>query len=111
MSHDDTCALVACIKDPRVRLERLPKNTGFCGGHNHAICGSSGEFILLVNPDTLQAYSLDYRNLLLSEADANGNLTRVTLRLPKGASLPDKLRAYVLLDVFPAYQAELGTGK
>ena len=66
--------------------------------------------ILLVNSDTLEAVSLDYRNLLSSEADASGNLTRVTLKLPKGTKLPERLRAYLILDVFPLAQADLKPG-
>lgn len=52
-SADDTCARVAAIAatDARVQLQRLPRNTGFCGGHNFALDHTASEAVLLVNPD------------------------------------------------------------
>ncbi|MDO7852480.1 glycosyltransferase [Hymenobacter sp. CA1UV-4] len=52
-SADDTCARVAAVaaRDARVQLHPLPRNTGFCGGHNHALDRSASAAVLLVNPD------------------------------------------------------------
>jgi GT2 family glycosyltransferase len=52
-SADDTCARVEAIAatDARVMLQRLPRNTGFCGGHNFALDRTTSEAVLLVNPD------------------------------------------------------------
>ena len=53
VSADDTCARVAALAatDARVRLHPLPRNTGFCGGHNYALDRTASEAVLLVNPD------------------------------------------------------------
>ena len=40
--------------------------------------------ILLVDNDKTEAVFLDYHGLLSTQADASGNLTSVTLRLPAG---------------------------
>ncbi|RSK44355.1 glycosyltransferase family 2 protein [Hymenobacter perfusus] len=52
-SHDDTCARVAALAatDARVQLHALPRNTGFCGGHNYSLDRTTTELVLLVNPD------------------------------------------------------------
>lgn len=52
-SEDDTCARVAAVaaQDARVQLHRLPRNTGFCGGHNYALDRTAHDYVLLVNPD------------------------------------------------------------
>jgi GT2 family glycosyltransferase len=52
-SADDTCARVAAVAatDTRVRLHRLDRNTGFCGGHNYALDRSQSDAVMLVNPD------------------------------------------------------------
>ena len=52
-SADDTRARVVALAatDARIRLYALPKNTGFCGGHNYALDRSTTELVLLVNPD------------------------------------------------------------
>lgn len=38
---------------PNVRLLALPRNLGFTGGNNKGILASRGEYILLLNPDTV----------------------------------------------------------
>ena len=52
-SHDDTWARVAAraATDARVQLHALPRNTGFCGGHNYSLDRTATELVLLVNPD------------------------------------------------------------
>ena len=52
-SCDDTADRVAALAatDARLQLHRLPRNTGFCGGHNYALDRTSHELVLLVNPD------------------------------------------------------------
>jgi outer membrane protein assembly factor BamB len=63
--------------------------------------------LLLVDPATSEAVYMDYKAGLSTAADANGNLQSVTLGLPKGMALPEQLRAYVILDVFPVKQTDL----
>lgn len=50
-SADGTRAIVESFNDSRVKFFKMETNTGFCGGHNFTIGNSSGEFVLLVNPD------------------------------------------------------------
>ncbi|HTX92177.1 MAG TPA: PQQ-binding-like beta-propeller repeat protein [Anaerolineales bacterium] len=80
-------------------LSVLPGNSYPTDGHRAAI--------LLVDPATSGAVFMDYHANLSVQADADGNLASVTLALPKGMSLPAQLRAYVILDVFPAFSKDL----
>ena len=54
-----------------------------------------------MDADRDEAVFLDYHALLQAQADAEGNLATITLRLPAGTKLPDHTQAVVLLDVFP----------
>ncbi|MGE5221110.1 MAG: hypothetical protein ACM3PY_01650, partial [Omnitrophica WOR_2 bacterium] len=63
--------------------------------------------ILLVDAGRIEAVSMDYKANLASGVDANGNLTRVILTIPKGTQMPSRLEAYVMLDVFPLYKKVL----
>ena len=63
--------------------------------------------LLLVNPSTNQAVYLDYKANLAATPDKGGNLKAVTLTLPKGMVLPDKMQVFVILDVFPVYEQTL----
>jgi hypothetical protein len=57
--------------------------------------------VLVTDADTGAPVTLDYRKALSSRADARGNLNEVRLRIPAGTALPERLRAYVIADVFP----------
>ena len=50
-SSDDTVELVECW--PNIQVIRNSENLGFCAANNQAIFTAQGEFILLLNPDTL----------------------------------------------------------
>ena len=63
--------------------------------------------LLLVDPSSSQAVYMNYQDNLSMQADANGNLQSVTLALPKGLKLPAQVRAYVMLDVFPAFSQDM----
>ncbi|RSK29818.1 glycosyltransferase family 2 protein [Hymenobacter metallilatus] len=56
-SYDDTCSRVAALAatDARLSLHQLPRNTGFCGGHNYSLDRTTHELVLLVNPDVEMA--------------------------------------------------------
>ena len=51
-SVDGSCAMVA-EKFPQVKLIENKRNTGFAVANNQAIRQSTGEYVLLLNPDTL----------------------------------------------------------
>ena len=57
--------------------------------------------LLLVDAASQEAVYMDYKANLSTTADAAGNLQSVTLTLPKGLELPEKLDVYAILDVFP----------
>lgn len=63
--------------------------------------------LLLVDPERSEAVPLDYHANLLAQAAEDGNLHSIHLIIPKGTGLPPRLRAYVMLDVFPFHQQEL----
>ncbi len=50
---------------------------------------------------------LDYHNNLQQTADDDGNLHRIELTIPKRTRLPEKIVAYVMLDVFPIFSMRL----
>ncbi|WP_167856798.1 glycosyltransferase family 2 protein [Hymenobacter aquaticus] len=101
-SADDTRTRVAAIAatDARVKLHALPRNTGFCGGHNYALDRTTSEAVLLVNPDiemqpdylacALARLQTDKRigtvcGLLLQSPDANPRIDSTGMEaLPDG---------------------------
>jgi outer membrane protein assembly factor BamB len=63
--------------------------------------------ILLYEPQTLEIVPLDYHAALTARADTSGNLRSVMLEIPRKTRLPEKMRACVLLDVFPIHFQDL----
>jgi GT2 family glycosyltransferase len=51
-SDDGTVTVLEKFED-RVQVIRSTENRGFCGGHNAVIACSTGEYLLLVNPDII----------------------------------------------------------
>lgn len=51
-SHDDSVAMVR-HDFPQVKLLAFDENTWYCGGNNHGIDAAQGEYVLLLNPDTV----------------------------------------------------------
>jgi outer membrane protein assembly factor BamB len=60
--------------------------------------------LLLVDAASQEAVYMDYKANLSSRADPAENLQSVTLTIPKGLALPEKLDVYVILDVFPVFE-------
>jgi hypothetical protein len=79
---------------------RLDKGTRYRAGKHMAS-------ILLVDADTGEPVSLDYRALTAPVTDAKGNISEVHLRIPVGTLLPPHLRAYVIGDVYPLAVGDL----
>jgi hypothetical protein len=57
--------------------------------------------ILLTDRDSGAPVALDYRRALRSRVDRRGNLSGVRLRIPPGTALPQRVRGWVIADVFP----------
>ncbi|MBR6081510.1 MAG: glycosyltransferase family 2 protein, partial [Salinivirgaceae bacterium] len=72
-SVDGSCAMVA-EKFPQVKLIENKRNTGFAVANNQAIRQSTGEYVLLLNPDTLIEEDTFSKTLAFMDAhpDAGG---------------------------------------
>jgi hypothetical protein len=57
--------------------------------------------ILLVDPERIEALSLNYYQDLEVESDHRGIISSVRLTIPEGTNLPPSLSAVVIIDVFP----------
>ena len=71
-------------KFPQVKLIQNEKNSGYCGGNNVGIKNAKGEFIIILNPDTIVE-----SNLIDELLDAY-NIHGEGLYQPKILSLEDK---------------------
>ncbi len=90
---------------PHVRLLAQTRNTWFCGGNNIGIQAASGDYILLLNPDTVvQPGALEHLTAFL---DTHPDYTGATaqLRYPDGSRQRTCSRiptyAYLLLEHTP----------
>jgi hypothetical protein len=63
--------------------------------------------LLLVDESTDEAVYMDYKANLSTASDADGNVQMVTLALPAGMTLPEKIQVFVMLDVFPVHTEEI----
>jgi hypothetical protein len=66
--------------------------------------------ILLVDAATGTLVNLDYRSLTTQTVDERGNLSEIRLAIPAGTMLPQRVRAYVIADVFPLAVREIAGG-
>jgi hypothetical protein len=102
---------------PRVNLLVQNTNTWFCGGNNIGIAAATGDYVLLLNPDTVPAP--DALPLMLAYLEAHPDYTGVTaqLRYPDGTVQRTCSRiptyTYLLLNhtplgwVFPGWRARV----
>jgi GT2 family glycosyltransferase len=82
-SRDDSVAMVRA-EFPQVRLLVQAHNTWFCGGNNIGIRASVGEYVLLLNPDTVvSANALSRMVAFLQDNPHYGGVT-AQLRYPNG---------------------------
>jgi N-acetylglucosaminyl-diphospho-decaprenol L-rhamnosyltransferase len=82
-SSDGSADMVAA-EFPQVRLLAQPQNTWFCGGNNIGVEAASGEYVLLLNPDTV--VMADTLAVMVNFMDANPDYSGATvqLRYPDG---------------------------
>ena len=90
-SSDDSCAMVKCLF-PDVKLLENKLNFGFSKGNNLGANIAKGEYICILNPDTM--ISEDTFKVLLNFAETKVNLGILGCRLidGKGAFLPESKR-------------------
>lgn len=91
-SVDGSCAMIK-ERFPQVNLIENKKNVGFSSANNQAIKKASGEFILLLNPDTV--VEEDTFEKCLQFMDSNSDAGGLTVRMidGKGKFLPESKRA------------------
>ncbi len=63
--------------------------------------------VILVDTQEVKAVGMDYHANLELEADGEGNLAAVSLRIPAGTQIPAGSTALIILDVFPLYEEAL----
>ncbi len=91
MSKDDSCEMVK-RQFPEVKLIENSKNYGFSKGNNIAVKQAKGEYLCILNPDTVVAE--DTFELLLKFSEEKKNLGIVGCRLVDGQGrfLPESKR-------------------
>ena len=107
-SQDDSCEMVAALF-PEVQLIRNTSNVGFSKANNQAVEHAKGEYICILNPDTV--VSEDTFTQLIAFADSKKNLGIVGCRLIDGTGnyLPESKRNVPIVKV--AAQKMFGNGK
>jgi GT2 family glycosyltransferase len=91
-SVDGSCAMIK-ERFPQVKLIENKKNVGFSTANNQAIKKASGEYILLLNPDTVVEENTFVK--CLQFMDSNSDAGGLTVRMidGKGNFLPESKRA------------------
>jgi len=92
-SKDDSCEMVKSTF-PEVNLIENKKNVGFSSANNQAIKLSKGEFVLLLNPDTL--VSEDTFSKVVSFMDKNEDAGGLGVHMIEGSGkfLPESKRSF-----------------
>jgi N-acetylglucosaminyl-diphospho-decaprenol L-rhamnosyltransferase len=85
-SHDDSVAMVRA-EFPQVRLLAQERNTWFCGGNNIGIRASDGEYVLLLNPDTVVSANALLRMVTFLRDNAHYAGVTAQMRYPNAAHL------------------------
>ena len=90
-SSDDSCSMVGDLF-PEVKLIQNKENTGFSRGNNIGVAAAKGEYLCILNPDTVVAE--DTFTELLNFADSIENLGIIGCRLidGNGKYLPESKR-------------------
>ena len=107
-SSDDSCAMVK-EKFPQINLIKNKTNTGFSKGNNIGVAQAKGEYICILNPDTVIAE--DTFSKLLKFADQKENLGAIGCQLIDGSGnfLPESKRNVPIVKV--AFQKMVGQSK
>ena len=92
-SVDGSCAMVA-EKFPQVKLIENKKNTGFAVANNQAIRQSTGEYVLLLNPDTLIEEDTFSKTLKFMDEHPDAGGLGVKMIDGKGNYLPESKRGF-----------------
>lgn len=92
-SKDDSVAMVR-ERFPEVKLIANQQNVGFARANNQAIRASSGEYVLLLNPDTVVAEDTFAKCLAFMEAHSEAGGLGVRMVDGSGEFLPESRRGF-----------------
>jgi O-antigen biosynthesis protein len=92
-SADGSCSMVS-ISFPEVFLLRNRENTGFSTACNQAIRKSQGEFVLLLNPDTVVEEDTFTKCIEFMKAHPDAGALGVKMLNGNGRLLPESKRAF-----------------
>lgn len=92
-SVDGSCAMVA-EKFPQVKLIENKRNTGFAVANNQAIRQSTGEYVLLLNPDTIIEEDTFSKTVAFMDAHPDAGGLGVKMIDGKGNFLPESKRGF-----------------
>jgi GT2 family glycosyltransferase len=90
-SSDDSCLMVRSLF-PEVILIENQENYGFPKGNNVAAAKAKGEFLCILNPDTVVAEDTFIKTLAFHESRPNAGITGVKLIDGAGNFLPESKR-------------------
>lgn len=107
-SPDDSCAMVKA-KFPEIQLIENKENSGFSKGNNIGVAQAKGEYICILNPDTVVAE--DTFTTLLQFANQTQNIGAIGCKLIDGSGrfLPESKRNVPVVRV--AFQKMIGHSK
>lgn len=90
-SPDDSCAMVKQLF-PSVRLIENKENSGFSKGNNIAVAEAKGEYLCILNPDTVVAEDTFTKLLNFSKSKTNLGIVGCQLIDGRGRFLPESKR-------------------
>ena len=90
-SHDDSCAMVRQYF-PDVTLIENKENTGFPKGNNIGVAAAKGEYVCILNPDTVLADGTFEKLLLFADSMPDAGVTGIKLVDGRGSFLPESKR-------------------
>jgi GT2 family glycosyltransferase len=90
-SQDDSCEMIK-TRFPDVRLIRNAENLGFPKGNNIGVAAASGEYICILNPDTVVAEDTFIKVIAFAEEQQNLGIIGVRLIDGTGHFLPESKR-------------------
>ncbi|MDV6168441.1 glycosyltransferase family 2 protein [Flavobacterium sp. DG1-102-2] len=90
-STDDSCAMMKS-RFPEVKLIENRENTGFPKGNNIGVDAANGEYICILNPDTVVAEDTFSKILSFANAQKDFGISGVKLVDGRGCFLPESKR-------------------
>ena len=90
-SSDDSCAMMQ-TRFPEITLIRNVGNIGFSKGNNIGVAAAQGEYICILNPDTVVAEDTFVKVLAFAKAQKNLGIIGVKLVDGSGNFLPESKR-------------------